>query len=354
MGSLRKIRDRIHSVEMTRQMTSSMKIVAVSRLKRKHATFLEAIPFADEMNRVVRRLIRSLKMKQEMSIWKNNPENIKWPPLLNGNGQENRYMVVMITSDDGLSGTSSLQVISTTRNVIEHLKEQKKEVFVVAYGIRGADTLKRLCPDINVIVIHSKKAKEMSAYLNAERLTGDIIKSFSRDRFDVCLVVYNQFKSIVTQTPIVEQVIPNKIFLKENPWAFLTKIDSPVEQRKKTLRRSPFLSAIGGVDVLSSLKGAIFKTDLSGGKRSPYLYDYEPSELGILTHILPRYLTAYIYRVILEAEVSDNAARLMAMDNATRNAGDMLNDLDRNYRRMRQTRITTDIAEVSGGSAQGG
>lgn len=353
MGSLRKIRDRIHSVKMTQQMTSSMKIVAVSRLKRKHAAFLNAIPFADEMNRVVRRLIRSLKMKQETSVWQNKSENVKWPPLLNGNGQENRYMIVMVTSDDGLSGTSSLQVISAVQKVIDYLKEQKKEVFVVAYGIRGAEMFKRICPDVGLMVIHSKKAKEMSAYLNAERLTADVIKSFCQNRFDVCLIVYNQFKSIAVQSPIIEQVIPNKIFLKENPWAFLTETALPNRIGQKMLRKSPFLSAIGGVDVLSSLKGSIFRTDLSGGKRAPYLYDYEPSEISLLNHILPRYLTAYLYRVILEAEVSDNAARLMAMDNATRNAGDMLDQLGRNYRRIRQTRITTDIAEVSSGTAQG-
>ena len=358
MGSLRKIRERIHSVEMTRQMTSSMKVVAVSRLKRKHATFLEAIPFADEMNRVTRRLIRALKMKQETAVWQNKNAGIHWPPLLNGNGRENRYLVVMVTSDDGLSGTSSLQVVLAVQKVIDYLREQKKEVFVVAYGIRGSDMLKRICPDVNIMVISGKKTKEMTAYLNAERLTADVIKSFEQNRFDVCLIVYNQFKSIVMQSPIIEQMIPNKIFLKENPWAFLTETDSALSdslgQKKKVLRKSSFLSAIGGVDVLSSLKGAIFKTDLSGGKRSPYLYDYEPSELGLLNSILPRYLTAYIYRVILESEVSDNAARLMAMDNATRNAGDMLSGLEKNYRRTRQTRITTDIAEVSGGSAQGG
>jgi len=358
MSSLKKIRDRIQSVRSTRQMTASMKIVAVARLKQKHETFLKTIPFADEMNRVVRRLVRSMKLRQENLVWENDSSLIHWPVLLNGNGRDQRYLIVMMTSDDGLSGSSALQVVLQTQKLITHLTEQGKEISVVAYGARGADLFKRLCPDQSVIRVRSRKGQSMDSYLNAERLTADVINSFYQNRFDRCLIVYNQFKSIVSQIPIIEQMIPNTLFLKENPWDFLTehKTDyvrpDPLGQQKITLKKSSFLSAIGGVGVLSSLKGAIFKTDLSGGKRSPDVYDYEPSDIGILESILPLYLTAYVHRVILESEVSDNAARLMAMDNATRNATDMLDHLDKTYRRTRQTRITTDIAEVSGGSTQ--
>ena len=344
MSSLKKIKDQVHSINATKQMTASMKVVAVSRLKKKHAAFLESIPYADEMNRVVRRLVRSMKLRQEALIWKDKDTLVRWPALLNGNGKDDRYLIVMMTSDDGLSGASALQVALQVQKLIAYLKEQGKSISVVAYGARGGDIFKRLCPDVPMMRIKSKKTKEAGAYLNAERLTADVIASFEQNRFDRCLIVYNQFRSIILQVPVVEQIIPSHIFLKENPWDFM------VEEKKITPKKSPFLSVIGGVNVLSSLKGAIFKTNLRGGKRSPEVYDYEPSDTGVLEAVLPQYLTAYVYRIILESEVSDNAARLMAMDNATRNASEMLEKLSRVYRRTRQAKITTDIAEVSAGA----
>lgn len=361
MSSLKKIRDRICSVTATRQMTSSMKVVAVSRLKRKYAEFLKTISFADEMNRVMRRLIRSIRERQESLARSGNDTQLSLPILINGNGKDQRYVVVVVTSDDGLSGASSLQILKQAQKTIDYLLEQKKSIHIFMYGARGGEILQRLYPDIPVIVIKQKHYQKVKTYLNAERISVNIIESFHQNRFDVCLIVYNQFKSIVSQVPVVEQIVPNKIFLKDNPWSFLTEkteaeyVRSDSLGRKKiTLKQSQFLSAIGGVDVLPSLQGAIFRSDLSGGKRPPFVYDYEPTDIALLEMMLPQYLTAYIYRVLLETEVSDNAARLMAMDNATRNAGDMLDTLNQLYRRERQTRITTDIAEVSAGSAQGG
>ncbi|MDY6408174.1 MAG: ATP synthase F1 subunit gamma [Pseudomonadota bacterium] len=347
MSSLKKIKDRMQSVRATQQMTASMKVVAVSRLKKKHAAFLKTIPYADEMNRVLRRLIRSMKLKQETLIWENKKDQVKWPTLLNGNGQDRHYLIVMMTSDEGLSGASALQVVQQTQKLIRYLKQQGKIITVVAYGARGWDMLKRGESDITLIRMKFPKTKGMGAYLNAERLTADIIQSFYQNRFDRCLVVYNQFKSIISQIPVIDQIVPNNVFLRENPWDFLT---DRKRIGKGDLKTSSFIKAIGGVGVLSSLEGAIFKTDLSGGKRSPEVYDYEPSDNGILESILPQYLTAYVYRVILESEVSDNAARLMAMDNATRNATDMVEHLDRIYKRTRQTKITTDVAEIAGGN----
>ena len=139
MSSLKKLKDRIQSVGATRQMTASMKVVAVARLKKKHAAFLKTIPYADEMNRVVRRLVRSMKLRQEALIWQNKGTLVKWPAILNGNGKDERYLIVMMTSDDGLSWVSALQVVLQTQKLIAYLKEQQKSVTVVAYGARGGD-----------------------------------------------------------------------------------------------------------------------------------------------------------------------------------------------------------------------
>ena len=160
MNSLKKIKDRLHSISATKQLTASMKVVAIARLKKKHEAFLETIPYADEMNRVVRRLVRSMKLKQEALIWQNKKTLIQWPALLNGNGKEDRYLVIMMTSDDGLSGASALQVALQTQKLVNYLKEQGKKVSVVAYGARGGDILKRLCPDVDQMRIKSKKTKD--------------------------------------------------------------------------------------------------------------------------------------------------------------------------------------------------
>ena len=356
MSSLKKIGDRITSIQSTRQVTASMKVVAVSRLKKQHAAFLKTLSYAEEMNRMIRRLIRSATARQENLIWQNSDQLLNLPPLLKGNGKDKRYVVVVVTSDDGLSGASNLQVIQQARTVIDYLAEQQKETQVFAFGVRGADILKRFYPSMRFAVLKRKALKEAGAYLDAERLAADVIEAFYQDKFDVCLVIYNQFKSIVSQRPTVEQLIPNQVFLQTNPWQFLINTDDAdyirrdvLGQKKIALKQSSFLSALGGVDMLTPF-GALNQDDLKEGKRPVEAYDYEPSDLGILELILPQYIVAYSYRVLQESEVSDNAARLMAMDNATRNAGEMLQDLNKQYRRLRQSKITTDIAEVFSGA----
>lgn len=359
MSSLRQIKDRISSVTATQKLTASMKLVAVSRLKKKHAEFLKTVPFADEMNRVVRRLVRSIRLRQQRLDIERPGVKIKWPRLLNGNGKDKRYVVFVITSDEGLSGASQVQVTAHTKRLLQYLKNEGKEATVYVYGTRGVDILKKAFPELPVHIIKQKETISVDLYNEAERIAYLIVEAFYQNQFDVCLFVYNQFKSVVSQRPMIEQVVPNKTFLKDNPWNFLNESDVPDYVKKDTqgqakiaLKKSDLISAIGGANVLTSLEGAIFKTQLDGGKRSPDLYDYEPSDMGALLEVLPRFLAAYVYRALLEAEVSDNAARLMAMDNASRNAKDMLFQLDRSFKRARQSRITTEIAEVSSGIHQ--
>ncbi len=354
MSSLKKIADRIQSVQSTRQVTASMKIVAVARLKKLHAEFLKMQPYADEMNRMIRRLIRSATKRQDDLLWQGSDDVLPLPPLLKGNGKEGRYLVAVITSDDGLSGSASLSVVQQAKKVIDYLLADQKEVMVAAFGTRGAALLKRFYPHMDMMVFKRQAVRGKRPFLDAERLTGNIIKAFHHNKFDVCLTVYNQFKSVVSQRPVVEQLIPNKLFAPENPWAFLMSDDADYIGRdalgQKTIRLRPtsFLKALGGADMLSPF-GALKEADIQEGKRLPEAYDYEPSDIGILDMILPQYLVAYVYRALSSADVSDNAARLMAMDNATRNAGEMVEELTKQYRRMRQSKITTDIAESFAG-----
>lgn len=359
MSSLKKIADRIKTIKSTYQVTSSMKVVAISRLRKLHDAFLRTTPYMNELNRMIRRLIRSASTRQEDLIWQGSDELLPLPPLLKGNGKDEHYMIVIITSDDGLSGSSNVQVVQKTQELVRYLKKENKKITLLCFGTKGAEILKRFYPQMRIITVKRKILKSTESYLDAERLSVDLIEAFNQGKFDVCLFVYNQFKSVVSQRPTIDQLIPGKMFSGENPWQFLIDTNDldyisrdVLGQKKIALRQSAFLKAFGGAEMLSPL-GALDEGLLKSGTRSADSYDYEGGDLNILERILPQYMTAYVNRVLLETEVADNAARLMAMDNATRNANDMLHEMQKQFRRTRQSKITTDIAEVvSGAMAQ--
>lgn len=363
MSSLKKISERIKTIKSTYQVTSSMKVVAVSRLRKLHDAFLHTRPYMDEMNRMIRRLIRSATWRQDNLIWQGSDEILPLPPLLKGNGKDERYVIVVITSDDGLSGSSNVQVVKKAQEVVSYLKKSGKKISLLCFGTKGAEMLKRLYEtnkEISVLTLKRKVANKSDNYLDAERLSIDLISAFDQDKFDVCLFVYNEFHSVVSQRPTIEQLIPSKMFSGANPWQFLIDTNDldyigrdALGQKKISLRQSAFLKAYGGAEMLSPL-GALDAADLlKPATRSPNTYDYEEGDLVILERVLPQYITAYVHQVLLETEVADNAARLMAMDNATRNAEDMLKMMQKVYSRTRQGKITTDITEVvSGAMAQ--
>lgn len=354
MAGLKKIGDRIKTVRSTHQVTSAMKVVAVSRLRKLHETFLRTSPYMQEMNRIMRRLIRSVSMRQDVAeadVEKISP----LPMLLRGNGKDHHYVLVVITSDDGLSGAANVQVVQKTEEMIRYLQEQGKEVTLFCFGTRGGDILKRIYPEMPMRILRRKMmGKEI--YADAERLSMAMLESFDKGLFDVCIMIYNQFHSVVSQKTTIEQLVPNKLFSPENPWQFMIDSKDPeyvhrdaLGHKKIDIHKSTFLKAFGGVDMLSPL-GAIDREILGHATRPPFVYDYEPSDIEVLHRMLPQYIVAYVNRVLLETEVSDNAARLMAMDNATRNAEDMLAKLDMKYKRTRQDKITTEIAEVTSGA----
>lgn len=352
MSSLKKIGDRIKTIESTHQVTASMKVVAISRLKKKHEAFLRTGKYAVEIFRMMRRLIRSASYRQEQLTLQGSSEILPLPALLKGNGKDKRYVVVVITSDDGLSGSSTSVVVQKTEEVVKYLYEQDKKVILFCFGTRGADVLKRNHPEWQIRSAKRKLHTGDDTYLDAERIAATLVEAFDHDQFDVCLFVYNEFHSIVSQKPTIEQVIPNKLFEKNNPWQFLIDTNDAdyvsrdaLGQKKYNIYQSSFLTAFGGADMLAPL-GAIDKGILEQSTRAPDEYDYDLSDLELLEQMLPQYMVFYICRVLLETEVADNAARLMAMDNATRNAEEMLKTMQKLYRRTRQSKITTDLAEV--------
>lgn len=355
MSSLKTIADRIKAISSTHKVTSSMKVVALSRLRKMHEKFLKTTAYTLEIRRMIRRLLRSVSVRQEMLAEQGEQTVIPIPLILKGNGNNNHYMVVVITSDDGLSGISNLQVIQKTQELIRHLTQQQKKVSLCCFGTRGGVFLKKYYPDLHIQII-KRNAYKNNTYLDAEKMAVLLDMAFSRDDFDVCLLVYNEFKSVVSQKPTIEQIIPNKLFADQNPWQFLVDTnDAEYIQRnalgEKQIKRyqSDFLTAFGGIDMLSPL-GAVNRDEITLHTRAPELYDYEPADAIILESIIMQYLISYIYRVLLETAISENAARLMSMDNATRNAQSMLQTLKKQYNRMRQAKITTDLIELGNGT----
>lgn len=354
MTSLRQIKDRIRGVQSTKQVTSSMKVVALARLKKLHQAFTKTDIYFLEITRMVRRLLRAVSDEQD----ERNANSIDGvnliPPVLSGRGKEDVFMVAVLTSDDGLSGMSNMQVVEKAHEVITYLEAEKKTVRVVCLGTKGADFLRRIYPDRNFIVFPRKANKNKSLYADAENLVAHLLKAFDEERFDVCVCIHNRFKSIVSQKPTIEQLIPNRLFADDNPWQFLITRKLPDYMKKDflghqqvALKDSSFLKAFGGVFMLKAF-GEIDERLMQEATRDPWVYDYDPDAEENLNKVLPQYLTACVYRMLLESDVSDNAARLMAMDNSTRNANQMLDMLRKKYASTRQNLITTDLVERTG------
>ncbi len=349
MHSLKEVRKRITSIQGTRQMTATMKVVAFAKLKKKHALLLGATPYLTEMDRMVRRLIRSVSTRQQTQ------ENTHLlPTLLTGNGRDKKYVVVGITTDTGLGGGNVASVLQKTEELVHYLLAQQKEVQIVSFGTKGENFLKRTFPGLKLHLIPRKSLEREQGYLSAARLATDLIGAFHEGRLDTCLTVYNHFENMAVQHPTIRQLIPNQEYENENPWNFLIRPEE-VYQRKDALGQSHLALKKAGLykalghENLSGPWGQLNLEILHATTRRPEAYDYEPGDNTLLEQVLPIYLTAYIHTILLESAVCDEASRLMAMDNATHNADEMLSDLAREYRHLRQDRITTETIQLMSG-----
>ena len=355
---MKQVRRRVASVSGVRQMTATMKVVALSKLKKKHSQLLRATPYLTEMDRMMRRLIRSVSTRQEEQM-ANGQEIHLLPKLLTGNGQDKKYVVVSITSDTGLSGGNFLAVLQKTVELIKILLDQKKEVQIVSFGTKGENFLKHSFPGLPLHALSRKILKKEEGYLSAVRLVSDLIKAFQEGRMDTCLTVYNHFENTVVQYPTIRQLVPNHEYENENPWDFLIHPEEAYKRKdalghsQLTLKKAELYKALGHKN-LSGPWGQLNTEILHATTRSPEVYDYEPSDDILLEKMLPIYLTAYVHTILLESAVCDEAARLMAMDNATHNADEMLSDLAREYRHLRQDKITNQTIQLMSGMMTGG
>jgi len=299
MANLKELKTRISSVKSTQKITSAMKMVAASRLKRAQEAAEAARPYAERMERMI-----AAVMESQQSI-----ESA--PKLLAGNSSDETYLFVIITSDRGLCGGFNSSIVREVRNRIRGLLSAGKTVKLLCVGRKGRDQLKSEF-EASIVKTYEGIGRSGVKFSEAEDLTGHLIEMFEAEEFDICMVVYNNFVSVITQVVTSQQIIP--------------------------------------VDLVGLETGSEEDEGLSTKEKPSAIYEYEPSEQEILTELLPSNLKIQVFRALLESSASEHGARMSAMDNATRNAGEMIDDLTLTFNRSRQAKITSELIEIISGA----
>ena len=289
MASLKALRARINSVKSTRKITSAMKMVAASKLKRAQTQAEAARPYAERMQRMLAALAVSAA---------NTPGA---PKLLVGTGQDRNHLLVVVTADRGLAGAFNTNAGRAARTLIRRLEGEGKRVQILTIGRKGRDYLRREFAG-QIIGEFSFAGKKRVEFSDVDEIAHRITELLNAGSFDVCTVVYNRFVSVISQVPTEQQLIP---------------LPLPEVAQETT----------GGA-----------------------LYEFEPGEEEILEALLPRNMAIQLFRALIESAAGEQGARMTAMDNATRNAGDMINRLTLNYNRTRQANITRELIEIISGA----
>ena len=295
MPSLKEFRNRISSVRATQKITSAMKMVAAAKLRRAQEAAAAARPYAERMERMLGSLGAALA---------GNPGA---PELLAGTGSDTVHLVVVATADRGLCGGFNGGIVRRARTLIAELEASGKTVRILCVGRKGRDQLRRLhgTKIVDAVEGIGRRAVE---FAEAEDIGKRLLDMFEEGGFDVCTIVYAKFKSAISNEVTVQQLIP-----------------APVPQ--------------GGDD----------EADAAAGGPSA-IHIYEPDEELILSQLLPRNVSVQVYRALLENAASEHGARMAAMDNATRNAGEMIARLTLQYNRTRQAMITKELIEIISGA----
>lgn len=295
MASLKDLRVRIESVKSTQKITSAMKMVAASKFKRAQEHVEASRPY-------------TLKMSGMMASLAAGVTDIESAPkLLVGTGKQERHLIVVATSDRGLCGGFNATIIRDTRRMVQELKAKGKEVFILTIGRKAKDMLRR---EFATMILDGFEdiAKPRVTFATATKIAKRIVDLYEEKEIDVCTLVFNQFKSALTQIVTRKQMIP-----------------ALIDQTNKF--------------------ATIISSDIGDA-----IYTYEPNEEELLAELLPKNLAVQLYGALLENAASEQGARMTAMDNATRNAGDMIKQLRLNYNRTRQAVITKELIEVISGA----
>jgi F-type H+-transporting ATPase subunit gamma len=296
MPSLKALRNRINSVKSTQKITSAMKMVAASKLRRAQAQAEAAQPYADRMARMLRALAASMA---DQPVGTGSP-------LLAGTGRDQKHLVVSVTADRGLAGGFNVNSSRAARNLVRGLEREGKQVRLIAIGRKGRDFLRREFGD-KLIQNPMQGGKKRPEFGDAELVSGVIQEMVAKGEVDVVTLVYNRFVGVMSQVPTEIRLVP-----------------------------------------MAPDKDDIRRDEKSDADRASY--EFEPDEEEILARLLPRALSIQLWRAMLDNEAGFYAAQMTAMDGATRNAGDMIKRLTLNYNRARQANITSELVEIISGA----
>ena len=295
MANLKELKTRISSVKSTQKITSAMKMVAASRLKRAQEAAEAARPYAERMERMMTSLL-------------DNPGSLEGAgKLLSGTGSDDTHLIVVVTSDRGLCGGFNANISRETRNRLLALTGENKNAKILCVGRKGREQLKTEFKNA-IVDTYEGIGKAGVQFEEAQGVAVKIIEMFEAGEFDVCSIIYNKFISAITQEVTLRQIIPVQLADED-------------DEAETAVETGP--SAI---------------------------YEFEPSEEEILAELLPSNLNVQVFRALLESSASEHGARMSAMDNATRNAGEMIDDLSITYNRTRQAKITSELIEIISGA----
>jgi F-type H+-transporting ATPase subunit gamma len=290
MPSLKELRNRIGSVKQTQKITSAMKLVAASKLKRAQEQAEAARPFAERMATMLTNLAASVATTEGA------------PPLLAGSGKAEVHLLIVATADRGLCGGFNSSIVRGARARIRALREEGRQVKLLCVGRKGRDILRRDFGELIVGTIEGVGRRRLE-YAEAVQIAERVNAMYEAGEFDVATIVYNRFRSAITQILTLQQLIPVQ--------------PAAAEEAQSEVRA---------------------------------VYEFEPDEEAILKELLPRNLAVQIYGALVENAASEQGARMTAMDNATRNAGEMIESLTLFYNRTRQAQITRELIEIVSGA----
>ncbi|MFY9246546.1 MAG: F0F1 ATP synthase subunit gamma [Roseicyclus sp.] len=290
MPNLKDLKNRISSVKSTRKITKAMQMVAAAKLRRAQEAAEAARPYAERMNAVMGGLAQAVGASAGA------------PRLLSGTGKDDVHLLVVMTAERGLCGGFNSTIVRKARVAIDTLVAQGKTVKILTVGKKGREQLKRDHGARMIGHVDLSDVKRLG-YADAARIASDVLGRFDAGEFDVATIFFNRFQSVISQIPTATQIVP-----------------------------------------------AQFEAPAAGTEASGAQYDYEPSEEAVLEDLLPRGVATQIFTALLENAASEQGARMSAMDNATRNAGDMIERLTIEYNRSRQAVITNELIEIISGA----
>ncbi|MGY6710013.1 MAG: F0F1 ATP synthase subunit gamma [Rhizobiaceae bacterium] len=291
MASLKDLRNRIASVKATQKITKAMQMVAAAKLRRAQEAAEAARPYSERMARVLANITAAADMTEA-------------PTLMKGTGKDEVHLLVVATAERGLCGGFNSQIARLAREHARRLIAEGKTVKIITVGKKGFDILRRDFADKIIDRIEFREVKQIG-FVNADEVTRKVLDLFEEGEFDICTLFYSRFKSVISQIPTAQQLIP----------------------------------------AIAPEAG-----EAESEKAATAIYEYEPDAGEILEELIPRNIAVQIFTALLENAAGEMGAKMSAMDNATRNAGDMINKLSITYNRQRQAQITKELIEIISGA----